>query len=63
VDKLLIRRAGQNRWDSVPTSRLKESPEFFRLTVGDGRLWAMGAKRVHAFDGAKWEAFIDPDNG
>ncbi len=42
---------------------LEAAAEFYRLTVGDGRLWAMGSKRVHAYDGAKWEAFVDPDNG
>ena len=59
-DGLLVRRGSQ--WTRVDTG-LADAPEFLRLTVGDGRLWAMGFKRVHSFDGARWEAHIDPDNG
>jgi hypothetical protein len=59
VGKLLVRKGG--RWDEVRT-RLDE-PEFIRLTVGGGKLWAMGSKRIHSFDGLDWEAHIDPDNG
>jgi hypothetical protein len=57
---LLVRRG--SGWSVVETG-LTEAPEFLRLTVGDGRLWAMGFKRVHSFDGQRWEAHVDPDNG
>ncbi len=59
-EKLLVRHG--NRWSVVDTG-LKEPPEFVKLAVGDGRLWAMGLKRLHSFDGRHWEAHIDPDNG
>jgi photosystem II stability/assembly factor-like uncharacterized protein len=62
VDKLLVRKDKAKKWEEVKL-RVKEEPEFIRLAIGDGRLWAMGSKRVHSFDGKKWEAHVDPDNG
>jgi hypothetical protein len=59
VGKLLVRKG--KRWDDVKTGL--DKAEFIRLAVGEGKLWAMGSKRIHSFDGTKWEAHIDPDNG
>jgi hypothetical protein len=59
-ERLMVRRG--NKWSAVKTG-LKEDPEFLRLTLGEGRLWAMGFKRIHSFDGRKWEAYVNPDNG
>lgn len=52
-----------NRWNVVSHRLDEKKTEFFKLTVGDGRLWAMGSKRISSFDGRRWEAHIDPDNG
>jgi len=59
VGTLLV-RAGAD-WRPVDTG-LDEPPEFIRLTTGGGKLWAMGAKRIHSFDGSTWTAHVDPDN-
>jgi hypothetical protein len=59
VGSLLV-RVGSD-WRPVDTG-LEEPPEFIRLTTGGGRLWAMGAKRIHSFDGTTWMAHPDPDN-
>ena len=58
-DKLLVRSGAS--WQAVDTG-LAEAPQFLRLTTGGGRLWTMGSKRVHSFDGKNWVAHIDPDN-
>jgi hypothetical protein len=58
--KLLVRNG--KTWDEIRVPRLKERPEAIRLAVGDGRLWVMGSKRVHSYDGT-WRVHIDPDNG
>jgi hypothetical protein len=59
VGKLLVRKG--KRWDEVRTGLV--DPEFIRLTVGGGKLWTMGSKRIHSFDGTNWDAHVDPDNG
>jgi photosystem II stability/assembly factor-like uncharacterized protein len=58
-DKLLVREG--TAWQVVDTFPA-EAPQFSRLTTGGGRLWAMGPKRVHSFDGKNWVAYVDPDN-
>lgn len=37
--------------------------QFIRMVVGGDRLWTMGFKRVNSFDGKRWEAHPDPNNG
>lgn len=60
VGQLLVRNT--SGWSVVETGA-DDDPEFIRLAAGGGRLWAMGAKRVHSFDGKTWATHIDPDNG
>jgi hypothetical protein len=50
-------------WSAVKHGLPKEKTTFVRLAVGDGRLWAMGFKRLNSFDGSKWVAHPDPNNG
>ena len=42
---------------------LGKDADFLRLTLGEGRLWAMGTSRIHSFDGKRWASHPDPDNG
>lgn len=50
-------------WAAVSHGLPDEKTTFVRLAVGDGRLWAMGYKRVNSFDGKEWQAHPDPNNG
>ncbi len=50
-------------WSAVRHGLPKEKTTFVRLAVGDGRLWAMGFKRLNSFDGKAWQAHPDPNNG
>jgi hypothetical protein len=59
---LFRRRAGG--WEPVGVGLASEGRiDFDRLAVGDGRLWAMGSKRLVSFDGRRWRVHVDPDNG
>jgi hypothetical protein len=60
VGQLLV-NTKDGGWDVVK-HHLDKKIEFFRLTVGDGRLWAMGSKRISSFDGRQWDVHIDPNN-
>jgi hypothetical protein len=58
---LLMVREGKS-WSAVRHGLGKDA-DFLRLTLGEGRLWAMGSSRIASFDGKKWRAHPDPDNG
>jgi hypothetical protein len=61
VGKLMVREG--TKWKEVKHNLDKKKTFFFKLTTGDGKLWAMGQKRLNSFDGKAWTAHIDPDNG
>lgn len=61
VGKLLVRDG--SKWQEVKHGLDKKKTSFFKLTTGDGRLWAMGQKRLSSFDGKTWTTHPDPDNG
>ncbi len=60
-DKLLVKKPNGD-WSEVRHGLDKEKTQFIRLAVGEGRLWAMGYKRLNSFDGKKWVAHLDPNN-
>jgi hypothetical protein len=61
VNKLMVRNG--KKWEEVKHGLDKKKTSFYKLTIGDGKLWAMGQKRLNSFDGKTWTAHIDPDNG
>jgi hypothetical protein len=61
IGKLMVRDG--TKWTEVKHGLDKKKTVFFKLTLGDGKLWAMGQKRLNSFDGARWTAHINPDNG
>ncbi len=50
-------------WSEVRHGLPKDKTSFRRLVVGAGRLWSMGHARLNSFDGKKWEAHPDANNG
>jgi len=61
VEDLFVRTA--KGWEIVRHGLPKEKTTFLKLEVGDDRLWALGFKRLNSFDGKKWIAHPDPNNG
>jgi photosystem II stability/assembly factor-like uncharacterized protein len=61
VGKLMVRNG--SKWEEVKHGLDKKRTFFFKLTTGDGKLWALGQKRLNSFDGKAWTAHINPDNG
>jgi hypothetical protein len=52
-----------DKWQRVAHGLDKKKTDFYRFTVGAERLWVIGKKRLNSFNGKKWVAHIDPDNG
>jgi hypothetical protein len=49
-------------WEKVQHG-LDAKTTFIDLRAGLGRLWTLGYQRLSSFDGKKWRAHIDPNNG
>jgi hypothetical protein len=60
-NNLLVREG--KAWKQVRHGLPKKKTGFLKLAVGFDRLWALGEKRLNSFDGKKWQAYPDPDNG